>query len=42
MSQRGIIKAIEEIIESFAPQDPFVLRHEWLVRIVLALGIGRT
>jgi hypothetical protein len=37
----GNIKAIEEIIESFAPQYPFVLRHKWLVQSVLALGIGR-
>jgi len=37
----GNIKAIEEIIESFAPQDPVVLRHKWLVHTVLALGIGR-
>jgi hypothetical protein len=37
----GNIKAIDEIIESFAPQNLRVLELKWLIHTVLALGIGR-
>ena len=38
----GTLKAIEEAISSFGPQDGFPLRHKHLLIGIMALGIGRS
>lgn len=36
----GTLKQIEELIQSFSPQESFFIKYETAVQIILALGIG--
>lgn len=36
----GTLKRLEEVVESFTPQNTFLVRYRYIVNTILALGIG--